>query len=354
MRRLFVYKMPPLQSLFQVAILIHMKEARVIQEHKTNFVIDAQGREYIATVRGSFFNEGTFPKVGDYVLYSEVADDKAVIEEVLPRTSTITRKAAETGEEQVIVANVDVVFIVMGLDGDFNLSRLERYLLLAKQGNVQPVVILNKSDIVEDIESYIDQVTQIVDGVPVYAVSAATGLNMESLLKHLEGDVTAVLLGSSGAGKSTITNWLVRGATQQVQPVRGDDSKGRHTTTFRQLFVLPKGGYLIDTPGMRELGVLSTQEDESAVFEQIETLAQQCRFANCDHDKSAGCAIVEAIEKGEISERQLNSYQKLQRERLFEESKQTKESSRDHKLKQKDMHKGYRAALKGKRMEDFE
>ncbi len=331
-----------------------MKEARVIQEHKTNYVIENNGREYIATVRGSFFTEGSFPKVGDFVVYSEVADDKAVIEEVLPRTSTITRKAAETGDEQVIVANVDVVFIVMGLDGDFNLSRLERYLLLAKQGNVQPLVILNKCDTVEDPEVYIDQVTQIVDGVPVYAVSAITGENMESLLKHLVGDTTAVLLGSSGAGKSTITNWLVQGEAQLVQAVREDDSRGRHTTTFRQLFALPSGGYLIDTPGMRELGVQSTQEDESAVFEQIETLAKQCQFSNCDHDKSAGCAILAAIEAGEISERQLSSYQKLQRERLFEESKHTKESSRDHKQRLKDLHKGYRAALKGKRLEDFE
>lgn len=326
-----------------------MKEARVIQEHKTNYVILDGDREYIATVRGSFFTDGLFPKVGDFVSYSEITVDQAAIEEIMPRTSTISRKAVGAVGEQVIVANVDVIFIVMGLDGDFNLSRLERYLLLARQSNVKPVVILNKRDSVENPESYVQQVSQIIDDMPVHAVSAISGENMESLLEHLAGNVTAVLLGSSGAGKSTITNWLIQEDKQLVQEVRIDDSHGKHTTTFRQLFALPSGGYLIDTPGMRELAVQSTGDDEAAVFEKIELLAKQCQFVNCDHEKSLGCAIVKAIETGDIDERQLTSYLKLQRERLFEESKQGKELSREHKRSQRDMHKGYRVIQKRNR-----
>lgn len=326
-----------------------MKEARVIEEHKTNYVIKDGGAEYLASIRGSFFSEDLFPKVGDFVNYSEVADGKAVIEEILPRTSTISRKAVGTEGEQVIVANVDVMFIVMGLDGDFSPSRLERYLLLAKQSNVTPVVVLNKCDIVENLKELTKEVEASAPGVLVHVVSATTGENMEALQKHFTVNTTAVLLGSSGAGKSTITNWLLREDKQHVQDVRVDDSHGRHTTTSRQLFTIPGGGYLIDTPGMRELGVQSTKEDEESVFETLELLSRDCQFSNCDHEKSKGCALAAAVTAGEISERQLRNYLKLQRERLFEESKHDEESSREYKQKQKNLHKGYREIQKRNR-----
>jgi ribosome biogenesis GTPase / thiamine phosphate phosphatase len=287
-----------------------------------------------------------FPVVGDSVVYTEVSEGNAVMEEILPRHSVIARKAVGVGGEQVIVANVDVIFIVMGLDDDFNLSRLERYLLLADQCNVTPVIVLNKADSVPDPSEYVARVAAIAPSVPTHAVSALSGENMSTLLTHLDTETTAVLLGSSGAGKSTITNWLLREDTQAVQEVRADDSHGRHTTTARQLFALPQGGYLIDTPGMRELGVISTEENEAAVFARLGTLSTQCRFPNCDHEKSKGCAIVEAIALGEISEREVRNYQKLQRERLFEASKHDEESSRQYKQRIKDLHKGYREILK--------
>jgi ribosome biogenesis GTPase len=319
-----------------------MNKARVIEEHKTNYVIKDGDSGYRATVRGSFFADDTFPKVGDFVQYSKVSEDKAVIEELLPRTSTISRKAVGTHGEQVIVANVDVMFIVMGLDGDFNLSRLERYLLLAQQSNVTPVVVLNKCDTVDDRASYLDKAQTAVGDTQVHMVSAATGENMESLLRHFNSDTTAVLLGSSGAGKSTITNWLLHNNKQQVNVVRSDDSRGRHTTTSRQLFSLPYGGYLIDTPGMRELGVVSTEEDEGSVFARLEMLSHQCRFPNCDHEISKGCALIEAVENGDIDERQLKNYRKLQRERFYAESKHDEESSRQYKQNKKNLYKGYK------------
>ncbi|MFT5436629.1 MAG: ribosome biogenesis GTPase, partial [Ulvibacter sp.] len=258
-------------------ILNSMKTARVTEEHKTNYIISDGEKEITATVRGSFFTGDNFPKVGDQVVFTDISEDKAVIEKVLPRTSVIIRKDIGTASTQVIAANVDLIFIVMGLDKDFNVGRLERYLLLAKQSEIKAVIVLNKSDTVEKIDDYVQQVKAISGTSPVYAVSALNNENIEALISHLTPDTTAVLLGSSGAGKSTITNRLLNKDTQKVSEVRKNDSRGRHTTTSRQLFILPTGASLIDTPGMRELGVLdSSDEDEDAVFSKINELSKQC------------------------------------------------------------------------------
>lgn len=331
-------------SIFRVQF-ISMKTARVTEEHKTNYVIldTDNGNELVSTVRGSFFDKQTFPKVGDFVLYAEIGDGKAIIEDIVPRTSSIVRKSVHTGLPQTIVANVDVIFIVMGLDKDFNLSRLERYLLLAEQSEVKSVVVLSKSDVVEDSLEYVRRTTEVVGGVPVYAVSALTGSGMDELLTQISTDTTVVLLGSSGAGKSTITNWLLQEDKQKISNVRTDDNRGRHTTTSRQLFSLPTGGYLIDTPGMRELSVLdSTSGDEETVFLRIEELSRQCKFSNCDHDKSDGCAVLEAIKVGEISDRQLQNYHKLQRERLLKESRSDAGLSLQEKQRKVKLDKKYK------------
>jgi ribosome biogenesis GTPase len=319
-----------------------MNKARITEEHKTNYVISTGERELIATVRGSFFTEKRFPKVGDYIIFSDVTEGKAVIEEILPRTSEIIRKDPESGIPQVIVVNVTLVFIVMGLDNDFNISRLERYLLLAKQSNVEAIVVLNKSDSILDSSEYVNQVKNIAGTAKVHTVSALTGQNMDIILTYLTPSTTAVLLGSSGAGKSTITNCLLDSSTQKVSSVREEDSKGRHTTTSRQLFTLSSGACLIDTPGMRELGVLdTTSDDENTIFSEIEGLSKQCEFSNCDHEKSKGCAILKAVTDGNISERQLKNYQKLQNERAFEESKRDEALSKGQKQKLKKLRRNY-------------
>ncbi|MCA9365882.1 ribosome small subunit-dependent GTPase A [Candidatus Kaiserbacteria bacterium] len=327
-------------------------KARVAEEHKTNYVIWDKDKEFLATVRGAFFTEQTFPKVGDYVEYTELTDGKAVIEEVLPRTTAVVRKSAHTGEPQTIVANVDTIFIVMGLDDDFNLNRLERYLLLAEQSNVRSVVVLNKADKVQDAGDYIKKVKDVAGSSLVFAVSAKTGDGMEKLFTQIQNDETVVLLGSSGAGKSTITNWLLQADKQSVRGVREDDSRGRHTTTSRQMFELPSGGYLIDTPGMRELGLIDgSDEDENTVFELIEELSTQCQFRNCDHEKSKGCAVLKAIESNELTERQLQNYHKLKRERQFEESKNDPELAYQERKRKRELHKGYDKFIKQKKFQ---
>lgn len=309
---------------------------RIIEVHRTNFTVSVDGVELLATVRGNFHEEGGFPKVGDYVSLTILDDEKAVVETVLERKSVIKRKSNETDEEQVIAANVDVIFIVMGLDGDYSLSRLERYLLLATQSNVEAVIVLNKCDVVADVSEYVAEVSTVADDAPVCVVSALRGEGMESLAAYIDQATTAVLLGSSGAGKSTITNWLLQEDRQAVSDIRADDSKGRHTTTSRQLFALPGGGYLIDTPGMRELGMVETDEDdELLVFSHIEALASECKFRNCDHEKSAGCAVQAAIAAGDLDERELHNYQKLQREREYIESKGSPAASRHRQQNEK-------------------
>lgn len=313
-----------------------MIKARVTEAHRTNFTVRVDGRDFTATVRGTFHADGDFPKVGDYVSLTLLDEEKAVIEEVLPRKSVIKRKAADSDEEQIIAANVDLIFIVMGLDGDFNPNRLERYLLLAQQCAVSAVVLLNKVDVVEDMGPYLEAVTPVVGNAPLHLVSATTGQAMEEIKSYFKTDTTAVLLGSSGAGKSTITNWLLQAQTQAVNDIRVDDSRGRHTTTSRQLFTLPSGGYLIDTPGMRELGMVeSDADDELLVFERIEALSLQCQFRNCDHEKSQGCAVLEAIESGVISNRELQNYQKLMRERTFQENKESESFNKHTKQNDK-------------------
>lgn len=326
-----------------------MHTGRIIAVHKTNFRILDGDVERIATVRGSFFEEGTFPKVGDWVRYEAISDNQAVIEDILPRSSVIKRKTAHGDEEQIMVTNVNLIVVVMGLDGDYNLSRLERYLVLAKQSNVHAVVVLNKMDIADDVAAANTEVAAIAEGVPVIAVSAAQGTNMDTLLTHFTNETTAVLLGSSGAGKSTITNWLLSEDKQATGTIRKDDSRGRHTTTTRELFHLPTGGAIIDTPGIRELSLLDTsEEDEEQVFSKIEALGHECQFSDCDHEKSTGCSILAAIEEGVITERELENFKKLKREREHEEIKRDVFKQRQGEKKR---YQGYKKVLDQKRFE---
>ncbi len=296
-----------------------MVKGRVIEVHRTNFLVAVEGKEIVATVRGNFHTDKDFPKVGDYVTLEILNDGKGVIESVEKRKSVIKRRISGGEEEQIMVANVDLIFVVMGLDQDYNVSRLERYILLASQSNIPLIIILNKVDLVENSEIYFNEVVGVAGKIPVISVSATTGENMAEMRKHLNKDTTAVLLGSSGAGKSTITNWLLEEAKQAVSGLREGDGKGRHTTATRQLFTLPSGGYLIDTAGIRELLVQeSDSEIELEVFHRIETIATNCRFRNCDHERSEGCAVVLAVEEGNLTERELSNYHKLKKERLLQ------------------------------------
>lgn len=309
-----------------------MQKGRVIEVQRIHITVALPDQTVLATVRGEFHESGEYPKVGDWVmvtLVEQTEEAQAVIEEILPRETTIERLDQETLQPQILVTNVNLIFIVMGLDGDFNVSRLERYLALANQSNIAPVIVLNKADMAADLDVQVQQIIAVAAANPIVVTTASSGEGLDMLQVHIKPDTTAVLLGSSGAGKSTITNFLMGNADQEVQDVRENDSRGRHTTTTRQLFTLPNGGYLIDTPGMRELSLADSETlERDQLIEQVESLARLCQFSNCDHEKSDGCAVLEAINNGSLDERSLDNYYKLMREREWLQDKSGNNKSR--------------------------
>jgi ribosome biogenesis GTPase len=253
------------------------------------------------------YSGGDVPVTGDWVAIREIEPGLVLIEEVLPRRSKIARRAAgRRSDEQVLAANVDLALIVCGLDGDFNPRRLERYLAICAEGNVEPVIVLNKADLCRDPDSAGAEARQAARSARVFVISARTGAGCEALLPD---GVTAVLLGSSGAGKSTLLNRLLGQQLHATAAVRESDSRGRHTTTERELIVLPSGACLIDTPGLREIQLPVSGESLNAVFDDIAGLAAQCRFRDCTHSTEPGCAVRDAIPAGRLA-----SFHKLTRE----------------------------------------
>jgi ribosome biogenesis GTPase len=316
------------------------RPARVIAVHKeTSIVRDGgSGTDRTASVTGRFRHEALapsdYPAVGDWVVLeatspSAGSDDPATIAAVLPRRSAFKRQAADASrrnggglsDEQVMAANVDVAFLVAGLDLDFNLRRLERYLAVAWSSSVTPVIVLNKADVADDLEGRLVAIASIAPGVPVVVVSALTGDNLADLGVHLRTGTTAVVLGSSGVGKSTLVNALLGEERQATAAVRAADSRGRHTTTHRELFVLPGGALLIDTPGIRSLEVSGADVGVDAAFDEIADLAAQCRFSDCRHASEPGCAVRRALDDGTLTEDRLASHQKLERELAHAERK---------------------------------
>lgn len=266
----------------------------------------AYARVLVHQVEVDAIVRGEHPVTGDWVRARWIEPGRMLIEEIDPRRSKIARRAAgRAGQEQVLAANVDLAFIVCGLDGDFNPRRIERYLAMAFDGGVQPVVVLNKADACPDVETLRAQVR----AAEVLVVSATTGAGFDTVIAKLTPDVTAVLLGSSGAGKSTMLNRLIEGDRQRTGPVRESDSRGRHTTTSRELIFLPSGAAVIDSPGLREIQLAASDDALDAVFDEITDLATQCRFGDCTHTSEPGCAV-----RGAVPEERLESLHKLQRE----------------------------------------
>jgi ribosome biogenesis GTPase len=261
-------------------------------------------------------SNGNMPAVGDWVVVKPLdGEARAVIHGVLPRRTAFLRKVAWVKtESQVLAANVDIVFLVMGLAKNFNLRRLERYLTLAWESGARPVVLLNKADLCDDVEAKVEEVGTVAFGVPTHAISAKDGVGLEAVAEHLEAGKTAALLGSSGVGKSTLINRLLGSERQETGEVREADGRGRHVTTSRELVSLPGGGLVIDTPGMRELQMWADGDSLKESFDDIEALAEGCRFRDCSHESEPGCAVKNAIEEGELEDKRFSSYKKIKRE----------------------------------------
>ena len=304
-----------------------LEPARVLSQEKGFYRIITDKGEKMAEISGKFRFQTTvsseYPAVGDFVFVNwNESGDSAIIESLLPRKSAFVRKAAgEPQKEQVVAANIDTVFLCMALNKDFNLRRLERYISIAWDSGAMPVVVLTKSDLCDDLVTKLSEVSLVAIGVDVLVTTSVEENGYEELLPFLSEGKTVAFIGSSGVGKSTLINRLLGQEYLKTNGLRNDD-KGRHTTTRRELFLLPSGGMVIDTPGMRELGMWDNDTGIERTFADIEELAAQCKFRNCTHTSEPGCAIRRALELGELQTDRWQSYQKLKTENDYMEDKE--------------------------------
>jgi ribosome biogenesis GTPase len=307
--------------------------ARVAIEFNYIYRLYAESGELQAQHAGRMRHEALsreqLSAVGDWVAARPTTGEAtATIEAILSRRSKFSRKVAgELTEEQIVAANIDTVFLVMGLDGDYNPRRLERYLLLAYESGAKPVVILNKADVADHLSEDMDEIGRIAVGIPVHAVSAKTRQGVEIIESYLGAGRTGALLGSSGVGKSTLVNAIVGEEMLKTREVRAHDSRGRHTTRHRHLIVLPdRRGLIVDTPGMRELQLWAHSDGARETFEDIDEIATGCHFTDCRHRDEPRCAVKQAVEEGTLAAERLDAYQKLQDElQSLESRKQVRE-----------------------------
>ena len=327
--------------------------ARVGLEHTHIYRVLTGREEWLARVAGRLRHEAAgradFPAVGDWVAVEPAAQSgDARIKAVLPRSSRFSRKVAgDATEEQVVAANIDSVFIVGGLDHDFNPRRLERYLLVASESGATPVIVLNKADLSAEPQLAVEAVRALAPLVEVYAVSAREPGSLDALRTHLTFGRTGALLGSSGVGKSSIVNSLIGHDLLRTHDVRESDSRGRHTSTNRQLVQLPGGGLLIDTPGMRELQLWDSG-GWSETFADVATLAAGCRFRDCRHRDEPGCAVTAAVTAGELATSRLESFRKLDAERAHAERQQDQRAQIERKREGRIGAKALRKIVKSK------
>jgi len=306
---------------------------RVTEHQREKYTCVTPQGEVTASLKGIFYHNAEaredYPSVGDFVLMQYNPSGESRIMELLPRKSKFSRADmsghaagyVKTIKEQVVAANFDYVFILSSLNADFKVSRILRYVTQARQSGGQPVVILTKADLAQDCDRPVVEVSYAIKDVPIHSISSHTGQGMEALTDYLQPGKTIVFLGMSGVGKSSLLNALMNQEVMAVSNIREDDSRGRHTTTHRQLFMLPSGAMVIDTPGMRELGLFDAGEGISMSFEDVEALFTQCRFNDCGHKTEPGCAVRAAIQNGTLTQERWSRYQAQVRENRFVDDK---------------------------------
>jgi ribosome biogenesis GTPase len=327
--------------------------ARVAEEGRGVYRLYGESGEWLAELAGRLRFETTeradLPAVGDWVLVRPPqGSGRALIQHVLERRSRFSRKVAGNRvDEQVVAANIDTVFLVTSLNREFNLRRMERYLTLVWESGARPVVVLNKADLIDNPAEWRHQAESVAMGVPIYVTSALRGQGLEELRTEIRPGTTTALLGSSGVGKSTLINALLGKERLRTAAVREDDDRGRHATTSRQLLLVPGGGLLVDTPGMRELQLWDSAEGLEHAFADVEALAMQCHFRDCHHESEPNCAVRLAIAAGALEATRLESYHKLQREQRFLDRKRDAGLQAEERRKWKPIHKAMRNFRKG-------
>jgi ribosome biogenesis GTPase / thiamine phosphate phosphatase len=300
---------------------------RVFSEHKERYIVKTTEGEFEAEITGnmrfSSRSREDFPAAGDWVSLTIYDSGIAIIHKILPRFSIIKRQAVEqSGEIQIIAANIDYAFLIQSIDRDFNINRLERYLTICNSSKVKPVIILSKIDLTDDsrIKEIVKSINARINNIPVIALSNETQNGYETLKNFIKSGKTYCMLGSSGVGKSTLLNNLIGKTLMRTDTISQSTNKGRHVTSHRELIVLENGGILIDNPGMREVGIADTADGLEITFDQIIRLSQNCRFKDCTHTGEIGCSVLNAVEKGEIDHSSYENYIKMEREKSHFES----------------------------------
>lgn len=305
---------------FQPYSVFGFDAGRVVLEYNHLYRVYTGHGELLADVAGKLRHEATsradLPAVGDWVVVEPRPEEgRATIQSVLPRQSKFMRKAAGSRtEEQIVGANINTVFLITSLNQDFNLRRLERYLIVALEGGARPVIVLSKADLCDETEERIAEIQTVAGKIPIHAISAVRKDGLVELMSYFRHGETVALLGSSGVGKSTLINHLIGRDVQKVKEIREFDGRGQHTTTHRELILLPQGGLVLDTPGMRELQLWDGEESLHRAFDDIEELVRNCYFSDCQHRDEPQCAIREALAEGRIEAARYQGYEKLQKE----------------------------------------
>lgn len=319
-------------SLVPGRVVLHVRKSYTVAGAETEYRAHVAGR-----LRHAAAEAADLPAVGDWVaVTAPERSGSAIIRAVLPRRSAFVRKeAGERAVAQVLAANVDVAFLVSGMDGDLNPRRIERSLVVAYESGARPVVVLNKIDLLDDPAEIVREIRSVAGDTPVLPVSARDGRGIDELRSWLPPGATGVLIGSSGVGKSSVINRLLGAELHAVGEVRPTDDRGRHTTRHRELIQLPGGGMLIDTPGIRELQLWGSGEGMAGAFEDILELGARCRFTDCRHETEPGCAVLEALEQGALDPGRFENYRKLLRELAFMERRRDGRAAREEKLRWK-------------------
>ena len=309
---------------------------RVIAEHKERYIVKTLDGEFEAeitgTMRFSSRNREDFPAVGDWVALTSYDADFAIIHTIFPRFSIIKRQeVGHSGETQIIATNIDIAFLVQAVDRDFNINRLERYLTICNSSKVRPVIILTKTDLMDEsrINGILESIKARIKDVQVIPISNETQSGNEAIKSVIQKGKTVCLLGSSGVGKSTLLNNLSSKSIMKTDAISQSTNKGRHVTSHRELTMLDTGGILIDNPGMREVGITDTTNGLETTFDQIVRLSQQCRFKDCTHTNEKGCFVIDAVEKGDLDRASYDNYLKMEKEKAYFESTVAEKRKRD-------------------------
>ena len=327
---------------------------RVILQQRDGYLVVTDQGEVRAKASGRLLHEAKeigHPAVGDWVALSLAPQERTgVIQAILPRSTAFVRRAAHSSRGlQIIAANIDVAFVVTSMNADLNPRRIQRYLAAAWQSGARPVVVLTKSDLCDDPQAQVDQIAALATDCPVLMVSARQDLGLDALLAQVRPGETCVLIGSSGVGKSSLVNAFLNEDRMATQAIREADDQGRHTTSHRQLILLPGGGMIIDTPGIREVGLIDAEEGVDTVFDDIERLPQDCRFNDCSHANEPGCAVRAALESGALDPERWAHFQKLKLELAAAEEKAERVAKDAERRRLAGLQKHYRATKRNDR-----